>query len=87
VQGRAEAALREDRWVNAAREVAQRIECAVCLSYGAVELHPQFTGIGCHLFTHHAKMHRQRDELLLGAVVQVAFDAAGLVGGGDDPRA
>ena len=72
----------------AARKIAQRIECAGCLACGAVELHPQLTGLGRHLFVDHAKLHHQRHELLLRAIVQVAFDpAAGLVGGGDDPRA
>ena len=36
----------------------------------------------------HAQLERERDELLLGAVVEVALDApAGLVGGLDDPQA
>jgi hypothetical protein len=35
-----------------------------------------------------AQREAERDQALLGAVVQVAFDAApGLVGSGDDPRA
>ena len=52
-----------------------------------VQLRRQLAGLGWYRRLRRAQPQRQRDQPLLGAVVQVAFDpAAGVVGGGHDPR-
>ena len=71
--------------MNAARQIAQLLKCAACLLDGAVESHPKLTRLRRHLRLCDPKLQRQRDQPLLGAVVQIAFDlAAGLIGGGND---
>ena len=87
-QRRPEAALGQDRRVNAARQIAQLLKCAACLLDGAVQSHPKLARVRRHLRLCHPKLQRQRHKPLLGTVVQVTFDlAAGLVGGGHDPCA
>ena len=53
-----------------------------------VQLRRQLVGIGRHRRLRRAQAQGEGDQSLLGAVVQVPLDAAaGVVGGGDDPRA
>ena len=74
--------------MNAARQITQLFQRPAGLLDGMVESHPKLPRIRRHLGLRHTKLQRKRDKPLLGAVVQVAFDlAAGLIGGGDDPRA
>ena len=84
-QRRPQSAFGEDGRVNAACELAQIIESGVESGRDAVQLPGE---IGRRGRLRLAQLQRQRDQPLLGAVVQVALEAlARLVGGGDDPRA
>jgi hypothetical protein len=74
--------------VEAAGDLAQLIQHAGCPGDGAVELRVELAELGWYRRLCCAQVQRQRDQPLLGAVVQVSPDtSAGLVGGGDDPRA
>ena len=78
-----EAALGQDRGVDAARGLAQFLQRACGLADGAVELGSE-RGRRCSLCC--AQAQGEGDQPLLGAVVQVALDPpTRLVGGGDDP--
>jgi hypothetical protein len=86
LERRGEPALAQDRGVEAVREVAQLGEPLAELGarLGEQLLRGRAAGPGGGAI----EQERGEDEALLGAVVQVALEAAaGLVGGGDDPRA
>ena len=87
-QRRAETALGQQCRMNAPGQITQLFQRPAGLLDGMVESHPKLPRIRRHLGLRHAKLQRKRDKPLLGAVVQVALDvAAGLIGGGDHPRA
>ena len=70
------------------REVAQLLHRLLEVGRDLVEHLLGGVGIGVGELACEARAHRQRDEVLLRAVVQVALDAAPLeVGGLDDARA
>jgi hypothetical protein len=74
--------------VDAAGEFAQLVQSAGHAGGDAVEFGGELALIGGHAGLGGAQLQNKRDQSLLGAVVQVAFDAAaGLVGGDDDARA
>ena len=69
--------------MDAAGDLGQLLQRAGCLGDGLIELPAEF---GRHLGLRRAQLQRQRDQPLLGAIVQVPLDPpAGLVGGGYDP--
>jgi hypothetical protein len=69
-------------------QLLQLLRRAVQPGRDAVQFRPEFVEVGRHRRLRRAQLQRQRDQPLLGAVVQVALDAApGLVGGGDDAGA
>ena len=72
--------------MDAAGEVAQFLEGGGQPVDDATELGRQLAGGGWHRRLRGTQLQRQRDQVLLGAVVEVALDpAAGGVGGGHDP--
>ena len=82
---RVEPALGQDRGVNTAREVAELVDRTGQLGGGAIELGGELGEIGRHRCPRRAHLQRDRDEPLLGAVMQVAPETApGLVGGNND---
>jgi hypothetical protein len=87
LQRRAQAALRQDRRVDAARELAKVLHRGAEVGGELVQLGPQALLPGRHAGLDGPDLQAQRDELLLDAVVQVPLDAAaGVVGGGHHPR-
>ena len=86
-QRRTEAAVGQDRRVDAARDLAQLVQRAGHPGDGAVKLRGELGELRRHGRLCPAQLQRQRDEPLLGSVVQVPLDpAARLVGGGHDAR-
>jgi len=84
-QGRPQAALGQDRRVDAAGELAQLLQRPIHAGGDPVQLGRQLLQPGRDRRLGGAELQGQRDQPLLGPVVQVALDAAaGLVGGGDD---
>jgi hypothetical protein len=74
--------------VDAARELAQLLDGLGRLHAGAGHERGSGGGVLLELGLDDAEQHVERHEALLGAVVQVALDAAALVvGGGEDARA
>ena len=89
LQRRAEAAVAEERRVDAAREVAQLLhrELGLLARLGD-QARGRAAGSLCQARLGEAEREGDGDQPLLGAVVQVALDApALLVGGGDDALA
>ena len=83
-----EAAVHEQRRVDAVREVAQLLHRFLEVEADLVEHRLGLLGIGVGDLAREAHAHRERDEVLLRAVVQVALDAAALgVGRLDDAGA
>jgi hypothetical protein len=82
-------AVGEGGGVDAAGELAQVVQHAAELVGGLVQLRGLRAGPGGHRHTGAAaEAQREGDQPLLGAVVQVAFDAAaGGIAGSDDPGA
>ena len=72
-----EAAVGEDRGVDAARELAQLVEARLQLAGGALEQLAEL-GVGAGARARSADQQRERDEAGLGAVVEVALEAAAL---------
>ena len=88
LQRGAQATVGQDRRVDAAREVAQLLEREVRLLPRAADQLGSLRVALLGTSLRHAQIEGERDEPLLGAVVEVALDAPPLaVGGGDDPRA
>ncbi len=84
-QGCVEAAVVDDGWVQAADEVAQLGEGLGGLVVGLLDGMPGGFGYVGEVGAGHAQVHREGDQPLLRAVVEVAFDAAAFsVGRGDD---
>ena len=84
----AEAAVGQDRGVDAARELAQLGERERELLLGAVEQLVGPVGVLVQLALGEPQRQRERDEPLLGAVVQVALQPPALLRAGlDDPGA
>ena len=77
-QGGVEAAVGEDRRVDAPDEVAQLGEGRLGLVVGVGHERLGLLGVGVEALAGPAEVHGERDEPLLGAVVQVALDAAAL---------
>ena len=73
-QGRVEAALGQDRRVHAADQVPQFGQRRLRLDVRPVDQVPGRLGVVAELRLGPAEFHRQRDQPLLGAVVQVALD-------------
>jgi hypothetical protein len=72
--------------VDAARELAQLLDRPVQLVGDPADLPLQLGQLRGHGGLGQAQLEAERDQSLLGAVVQVALDPApGVVGGGDDP--
>jgi len=72
--------------VHAAGEFPQLLERAGEPFGHGLQLVGQVAGLGWHRRPRHPQVERQRDQVLLGAVVKVALDPApGRVGGDDDP--
>ena len=87
VQRRSQPALGQQHRVDAAGQLAQLVQRAGRLADQRVQLRRQLVGLGRHRRLRRAQAQGEGDQPLLGAVVQVALDAApGVVGGGDDPR-
>ena len=89
LERRGQAAVGEDRRVDAAREVAQLLQrqAGLVARLARSAPPPRRRPLGRALLGH-AQRQRERHEALLGAVVEVALDAAALgVGGLDDARA
>ena len=83
-----QAAVHEQRRVDAVREVAQLLHRFLEIEADLVEHRLGLLGIGVGDLAGEAHADRERHEVLLRAVVQVAFDAAALgVGGLDDAGA
>ena len=73
--------------MDAAGQFAQLVQRAGRLADQRVQLLGQLVDLGWYRRLRQAQPQGQRDQPLLGAVVQIPLDAAaGLVGGGDDPR-
>src|SRR5207245_7883758 len=88
IQGGVEAAVREDRRMDAACELAQLLERLRELLARRVEQLLGDLGVLLQLGLGKPKRQRQRDEPLLGAVVQIPLEAPPLlVTGRDDARA
>ena len=80
-----QAAVHEQRRVDPVREVAQLLHRVLEIGRDLVEHLLRGVGIGVGELSREPRAHRQRDEVLLRAVVQVALDAAPFeVGGLDD---
>ena len=74
--------------VDAAGEVAQLGQRLLRLGVGLVEQLPRLVGVGGKSLAGHAEVHREGDEPLLRAVVEVALDPPALgLGRVDHPRA
>ena len=73
-----EAAVHEQRRVDAVREVAELLHGFLEIEPDLVEHRLRLLGIGVGDLAREAHTDRERDEVLLRAVVQVAFDAAPL---------
>ena len=83
-----EPAVHEQRRVDAVREVAQLLHRLLEVGRDLVEHLLGGVGIGVGELACEPGAHRERDEVLLRAVVEVALDAAALeVGGLDDAGA
>ena len=83
-----ESAVHEQRRVDAVREVAQLLHRFLEIEADLVEHRLGLLGIGVGDLAGEPHTDRERDEVLLRAVVQVAFDAAAFgVGGFDDAGA
>ena len=68
-------------------EVAQLLDRLLHVDRELLEHLDRRSGSSATMSRARLEVHRQRHEVLLGAVVQVALDAAALgVGGGHDPR-
>ena len=81
-------AVHQQRRVDAVREVAQLLHRLLEVGRDLVEHLLGGVGVGVGELAGEAGAHRERDEVLLRAVVQVALDAAALeVGGLDDAGA
>ena len=88
LQRRAEAAVGEDRGVDAARQLAQLVERARELGLRLDEQAEDVVGAALERALGEPQLQRERDEALLGAVVEVALQPAALgVAGLDDARA
>ena len=73
--------------MDAARDLAQLVQRAGRSGGSAVEFRAQLPELGRHRGPRRAQLQRQRNQPLLGAIVQVPLDLpARLVGGGHDPR-
>src|SRR6185312_9906635 len=64
--------------MSATRELAELLERAVELAAGGVEQPPADHRVVLELAPREPELQRQRDEALLGAVVEVALQAAAL---------
>ena len=83
-----EAAVGEDRGVDAARQLAQLVERARELGLGLLEQPGNRVGAPLERALGEPQLQGERDEALLRAVVQVALEAAALgVAGAHDARA
>ena len=83
-----EAALREDRWVNPSGDLLQVLHHVAEALGSAGQLFPELRQFGRHHGLRGTQVQPERHETLLGAVVQVAFDAAAsLVTCGDNTGA
>ena len=83
-----EPALGQDRRVDPERDLTQLVHYARQPLDDVGQLGPELAELGRHRRLRSAQFERERDELLLRAVVQVALDPPpGRVGGGDDPCA
>jgi uncharacterized membrane protein len=87
VQGRLQIVPGQDGGMDAARVLTQFVHRERQPSGDAVQFGAELTEFGWHCRLRRAQPQRQRDQSLLGAVVQIAPDLlAGPVGGGRDPR-
>jgi hypothetical protein len=87
-QRRAKTALGQDRRVDPARELLQLRHRVGQSRRDARQLSSQVIPVGGNIGLRGARRQSERDQPLLGTVVQVALDpAAGLVRRGDDPPA
>ena len=85
LQGRAQPAVGQHRGVDAAGDLAQFLGRGGGLGDGAVQARIEVAELGRHGRLRGAQLQGQGDQPLLGAVVQVAFDAPpGLVTGRHD---
>ena len=82
-------ALGQNRRMDAARQIAQFLQARsrACSTAWPSRIRSSPV-LRRHLRLRHTKLQRQRHQPLLSAVMQVSLDlAAGLIGGGNDPRA
>ena len=80
-------AVAQQRRVDAVRELAQLAERRLDVAAQLLEHRLDGLRIGLHELAGQADLDRERDEVLLRAVVEVALDPApGLVGGSDDAQ-
>src|SRR5215207_3279290 len=73
LDGRPEAAIGEHRRVDPTRQLAYLLERLVELLTRAVQQAPRLPGVRAQLLSGHPERERQRDEPLLGAVVEVTL--------------
>ena len=86
VQRLAQAVRRQQRGVDAAREPADLVQRPIDLA-AELGLERRRTGrVGGPELVHELELHPQRDQPLLGAIMEVALDPLPLdIGGGQDP--
>ena len=82
-----EATVHEQRRVDAVREVAQLLHRLLQVAPDLLEHRLRPVGIGVGDLADEVHAHRERDEMLLRAVVQVALDPTALRVAGLDERA
>ena len=78
-QRHAQSFVGKQRWIDAARQVAQRLERLVGIGLQLIERLLRTDGVPSEEHLGEPDLHLDGDEMLLGAVMQVALEAAALL--------